>query len=96
MAQRLPRRLLHISAPRRDLVGPPHPISNIRPVIYSDRPPPPNARSHPYSLHEFDPGVPDYEMHYRLEMSRMDEFNHQFWYDVRIFFFRRFSQLARL
>lgn len=57
-------RTFHTSSPVRDLVGPPDPVSNLRPVIYDDLPAPSPAtaprpsravtgRQHPYSLSEF-------------------------------------------
>lgn len=50
-------RLLSTTAPVRDLVGPSDPLSNLRPVIYTDSPSPspspPAVRRHPYSLTEF-------------------------------------------
>ena len=50
-------RLLSTTAPARDLIGPSDPLSNLRPVIYTDSPSPspspPAVRRHPYSLTEF-------------------------------------------
>jgi hypothetical protein len=37
---------------------------------------------HPYSLHEFEPDTPNYEVQWRLEQQRMDAFNNEFWTDV--------------
>jgi hypothetical protein len=75
------------------LVGPPHPISNLRPVIY----PSPSPRStdasgsspslnHPYSLREFAGNAADtdeFDLHFRLQRAALDKFNHDFWADVR-------------
>ncbi|KAH7910182.1 hypothetical protein BJ138DRAFT_139798 [Hygrophoropsis aurantiaca] len=41
----LGRRLVHRSACAYTLVGPPHPISNLRPVLYDDPPPLPNRKN---------------------------------------------------
>ncbi|ETW85860.1 hypothetical protein HETIRDRAFT_243182, partial [Heterobasidion irregulare TC 32-1] len=56
-------RLLSTTAPVHDLIGPSDPLSNLRPVIYTDgpssssssspSPSPPAIRRHPYSLTEF-------------------------------------------
>lgn len=66
-------------------VGPPDPISHIRPVIY----PRPNhkdddlqaAKRHPYSLHEFTGETVTYQ--WRLQNQDIDDFSHTFWLDVR-------------
>jgi hypothetical protein len=84
------RRGLH-SQPRpgtgRQLVGPPDPISHLRPVIYDD---PslsiqPKQLNHPYSLAEFsnqECSFEDLELLYKLQSQHLDAFNHQFWFDV--------------
>lgn len=54
-------------------VGPPHPISNMRPVIYNES----TTYGSDLSYQEFQ-----YTMHRR----RMDAFHQQFWLDVRYFF----------
>jgi hypothetical protein len=84
-----PLRRLHLSTPAHDRIGPPHPISNIRPVIYDDTVHPPQSSTHPYSLQEFqharrthDPLV-DYELRWKLHKQQLDTFNHAFWTDVR-------------
>lgn len=57
-------RAFSTSTPSRDLVGPPDPVSNLRPVIYDELPMPQAKpgqntsralahRPHPYSLNEF-------------------------------------------
>lgn len=64
----------------RDLVGPPDPISNLRPVIYDDAPLSPPT-SHPYSLKEFTGDTREYQ--WKVQRQELDSMNHQFWADVR-------------
>ncbi|TDL24788.1 hypothetical protein BD410DRAFT_744417 [Rickenella mellea] len=75
----------------RDLVGPPDPLSNLRPVRYdgdkfasSDKDVEP--QHHPYSLEEFDGDPIDYQ--WRLERQRLDASNHAFWAESN----RRFEE----
>ncbi|TRM63120.1 hypothetical protein BD626DRAFT_557623 [Schizophyllum amplum] len=79
------RRSLHVTARRDDKIGPPHPISNLRPVIYSDAPPASQRLPHPYSLHEFDEdparAKTDYDLRWKLARQDLDNFNHNFWLD---------------
>ncbi|SRR5260221_3991246 len=84
-------RTLYASSPRRDLVGPPDPISHIRPILYDDPPsqsPTPLLR-HPYSLSEFKPGSigdsSEYELQYKLLRQQLDSLHQSFWLDVSIF-----------
>ncbi|KZT26373.1 hypothetical protein NEOLEDRAFT_1155868 [Neolentinus lepideus HHB14362 ss-1] len=85
------RRLLHTTAPSKDLVGPPDPVSNLRPVYYDDPLP---VRWHPYSLEEFSdpevenagPSVQDLELQYKLLRQQLDAFNHAFWTDSNLRF----------
>ncbi|KAI0705813.1 hypothetical protein BC835DRAFT_1403653 [Cytidiella melzeri] len=73
-------RAFHISAVRRDLVGPPDPISNLRPVVYDDAPPlPPTEVRHPYSLREFRGDTREYQ--WKIQRQELDAFNHAFWTD---------------
>lgn len=86
-------RSLHVSSSLRHLVGPNDPVSNLRPIIYTDTPTPPASQSqtqhvnHPYSLHEFtDLDVPHnhtLELRYKLAREQLDAFNHNYWTDVR-------------
>ena len=65
-----------------DLVGPPDPVSNLRPVIYDDAPPlPPSEVRHPYSLREFKGDTREYQ--WKIQRQELDAFNHAFWTDVR-------------
>ncbi|KAF8625804.1 hypothetical protein AX15_005191 [Amanita polypyramis BW_CC] len=87
------RRAVHTKpAPRRrELVGPPDPISNIRPVIYdeSEVSIQPKQLNHPYSLSEFDTvenSFDDLELQYKLQRQQIDVFNHQFWFDSNVRF----------
>ncbi|KAI0256835.1 hypothetical protein BJV78DRAFT_1384648 [Lactifluus subvellereus] len=82
-------RLLHSSARICDRVGPPDPVSNIRPVLYDD-PVSTSAESsrHPYSLHEFrddtdtnaDTDTLEYQR--KLQRQQLDAFNDAFWRDT--------------
>ncbi|KAJ3883510.1 hypothetical protein F5051DRAFT_342841 [Lentinula edodes] len=81
-------RLLHGSAKmQRHLVGPPDPISHLRPIIYDDVPPPPAPAvvNHPYSLQEFDPEPArisnTYEMQWKLQRQQLDDTSQDFWLD---------------
>jgi len=82
-----PLRRLHLSTPVHDRIGPPHPISNIRPVIYDDTHHPPQSSTHPYSLQEFRHArrthdlLVDYELRWKLHKQQLDAFNHAFWTD---------------
>jgi len=73
----------------RSLVGAPHPLSNIRPVIYNGRAPLRQLKNietvHPYSLEEFEPSTSRL-MHagarreaWNAERQRLDAMNHRFW-----------------
>ncbi|TFK98890.1 hypothetical protein BDV98DRAFT_551991 [Pterulicium gracile] len=98
LAQRaqLHARTLHTTRPTaRDLVGPLHPITNLRPILYSDIPASPASRAltagastsktHPYSLSEFSHDEParhtDIELQWRLHRVQTELFHHDFWLD---------------
>lgn len=84
----IPRRVraFRISAVRRDLVGPPDPISNLRPVVYDDAPPaPPSDVRHPYSLREFTGDTREYQ--WKIQRQQLDAYNQEFWTDVSGIFF---------
>ncbi|THH17814.1 hypothetical protein EW146_g3081 [Bondarzewia mesenterica] len=74
-------RALHTSTPLRNRIGPPDPISNLRPILYDDPPPttPPAEPRHPYSLSEFRGDVREYQ--WKLQRQQLDEYNHAFWTD---------------
>ena len=74
-------RKLHATIVRRDLVGPPDPVSHLRPVIYDDAPPPPPQVRHPYSLREFTGDTREYQ--WKMQRQELDTFNHAFWKEVR-------------
>ncbi|KIM87105.1 hypothetical protein PILCRDRAFT_815565 [Piloderma croceum F 1598] len=75
-------RLLHSSSRASNLIGPPHPVSNLRPVLYTDRPPSSQPRPrHPYSLSEFTGGTQDHNLQWRLQRQALDAFNHNYWTD---------------
>ncbi|KAG9318811.1 hypothetical protein JVU11DRAFT_914 [Chiua virens] len=90
-------RLLHVSSTSRHLVGPNDPVSNLRPIIYTDIPgSTPHSRAlvqpkphlnHPYSLNEFadlDSDVPHdrtLELQYKLAREQLDASNHNYWTD---------------
>ncbi|KAF8921232.1 hypothetical protein CPB85DRAFT_1372403 [Mucidula mucida] len=87
-----PLRGLHSSASLWHLVGPPNPISHIRPIIYDDvpPPPPPSRLQHPYSLAEFDPAPPAgstvHDIQWRLQRHEIDKLDESFWHDSNIRF----------
>jgi hypothetical protein len=74
----------------RYLVGAPHSLSNIRPVIYNGRLPGKlagkNGTIHPYSLEEFTPSVSlagDARREaWDAERQSLDVMNHRFWSNV--------------
>ena len=76
-------RSFHGSLVRADLVGPPDPVSHLRPVIYDDAPAPPSPTSHPYSLREFAGDTREYQ--WKVQRQETDAFNQAFWTDVRPF-----------
>ncbi|KAJ7452357.1 hypothetical protein B0H11DRAFT_1741979 [Mycena galericulata] len=92
-------RFLHASRPTCNRVGPPHPISNMRPIIYDDDTPASTPRAyHPYSLHEFDPEpTSPYKLQWKLQRQQLDEFHHEFWVESNTRFERgKHEALARL
>ncbi|RSH94458.1 hypothetical protein EHS25_004261 [Saitozyma podzolica] len=65
-----------------DLVGPPDPISNIRPVIYASTPSRRRTPNSPYSTGEFpaeSTRLEELELEWRLRQQRVDAMNHRFW-----------------
>ena len=77
------------SAQRPVLVGPLHPVSNLRPVIYSAVRQTP-GRAHPYSVTEFsDSGLDtatSSESNWQVAwaLTENDRKSHLFWLDVRL------------
>ncbi|KAH8833642.1 hypothetical protein DL96DRAFT_1490658, partial [Flagelloscypha sp. PMI_526] len=74
-------------------IGPPDPISHMRPIIYADDPAPPARRihGHPYSVSEFpDPetrrDVGHWEFHYKMQRRALDELHKHFWTEASCFF----------
>jgi hypothetical protein len=79
-------RLLHSSAPTANYVGPPDPVSNIRPVLYNDlSSTTAESPQHPYSLDEFRNDSDTLEYQWKLQRQQLDVFNDAFWRDVRFF-----------
>jgi len=78
------QRLLHTSTRAcTEFIGPPDPVSNLRPVLYTNPPPEPAPTlRHPYSLGEFSGGAQDDDLQWRLQRQQLDAFNHSFWTDV--------------
>lgn len=81
------RRLFHSTACARHLVGPPDPISHIRPAIYHQEDPSSSTSygdkvQHPYSLKEFTQveNAQDYQVN--LQKTQLDAFDHAFWTGV--------------
>jgi hypothetical protein len=71
-------------------VGPPDPISNIRPAIYHQEDPSSSTSygdkvQHPYSLKEFTQvgNAEDYQVN--LQKTQLDAFDHAFWANVCTF-----------
>ncbi|WVF66838.1 hypothetical protein IAT40_001580 [Kwoniella sp. CBS 6097] len=69
-----------------DLVAPPDPISNIRPIIYASKPRINPSTNSPYSASEFPTGLSagdvrleNMELEWRLRRERVDLMNHRFW-----------------
>lgn len=95
------RRIIHTkpTSKRCELVGPPDPVSHLRPVIY-DEPHvsiEPKRLPHPYSLSEFNSAESpseDLELQYKLQRQQLDAFNHQFWLEVHSFHYHNISSLT--
>ncbi|WVQ73831.1 hypothetical protein IAR50_003412 [Cryptococcus sp. DSM 104548] len=68
-----------------DLVAPPDPVSNIRPIIYASKPATRPSANSPYSASEFPAGsygdarLDNMELEWRLRRERVDLMNHRFW-----------------
>ncbi|PCH38017.1 hypothetical protein WOLCODRAFT_64292 [Wolfiporia cocos MD-104 SS10] len=79
-APRLRVRLFHSSIVCNHLVGPPDPVSHLRPVIYDDdvRPRRTNV-THPYSLREFGGDTEEYQ--WKMQRQQLDAYNQAFWAD---------------
>lgn len=75
-------RTFHSSPLCRDLVGPPDPVSHLRPVVYDDAPLPPSDVRHPYSLREFTGDTREYQ--WKIQRQQLDAYNQEFWTDVSI------------
>jgi hypothetical protein len=78
-------RLLHSSVPTANYVGPPDPVSNIRPILYNDlrSTTTESPQQHPYSLDEFRNDSDTLEYQWKLHRQQLDAFNDAFWRDVR-------------
>lgn len=67
-------------------MGPPDPISHIRPAVYQEDPSSSTSYGdkvqHPYSLKEFSQaeGAQDYQVN--LQKTQLDAFDHAFWTNV--------------
>ncbi|KZP11960.1 hypothetical protein FIBSPDRAFT_755665 [Athelia psychrophila] len=81
-------RCLHSTARKCNLIGPPDPISNLRPVLYSNASKGAHSElSHPYSLREFSGDiVVDHDLQWRLHQQDLDAFSHKFWTDSNLRF----------
>ncbi|ODO06312.1 hypothetical protein L198_01544 [Cryptococcus wingfieldii CBS 7118] len=68
-----------------NLVAPPDPVSNIRPIIYASKPATRPSANSPYSASEFPAGnygdarLDNMELEWRLRRERVDLANHRFW-----------------
>ncbi|KAF8580878.1 hypothetical protein K439DRAFT_265203 [Ramaria rubella] len=66
----------------RELVGPPDPVSNIRPILFEGQAPSQGNQRHPYSLTEFGARDEDnIDLQWRFEREQLNAFNHAFWRD---------------
>lgn len=74
------------SRPFSILVGPPHPISNLRPVLYNGIPD--QTKTNAYSPNELRPNLSLDPTKFQLDLTlqRLDKFNHDFWLNVSILF----------
>jgi len=68
-------------------VGPPDPISHIRPAIYHREDPSSSTSygdkvQHPYSLKEFAQAESTQDYQVNLQKTQLDTFDHEFWADV--------------
>ncbi|GJE86911.1 APOPT family protein [Phanerochaete sordida] len=72
-------RTFYASLPRNDLVGPPDPVSNLRPVIYDDAPAQSAPTAHPYSLKEFTGDTREYQ--WKVQRQELDAYHQKFWTD---------------
>src|ERR1700755_565121 len=84
------RRLFHATACARHLVGPPDPISNIRPAIYHQEDPSSSTSygdkvQHPYSLKEFTQVETARDYQVNPQKAQLDAFDHAFWTNVCTF-----------
>ena len=71
-------------------MGPPDPISNIRPAIYRQEDPSSSTSygdkvQHPYSLKEFAQAESVHDYQLNLQKSQLDAFDHAFWANVFTF-----------
>lgn len=77
------RRIHTSSASLQALVGPPDPVSHLRPVLYGGSAKLVKTREHPYSLDEFDSkGPPALELWEKRHLEQTDKFNHDYWAEV--------------
>jgi Apoptogenic protein 1 len=81
-------RLLHTTILRNQiLVGPPHPLSNLRLVLYNgvleD-----HSKTNAYSPNELQSHVPTNPDKFQLDtsMKSLDKLNHDFWAEVSMWF----------
>ncbi|KAF9792770.1 hypothetical protein BJ322DRAFT_1031313 [Thelephora terrestris] len=77
-------RLFHSTACTKYLVGPPDPISNIRPAIYHQEDPSSSTSygdkvQHPYSLKEFIQAENSEDYQVNLQKTQLDAFDRAFW-----------------
>ncbi|CAD6572756.1 MAG: hypothetical protein TREMPRED_000623 [Tremellales sp. Tagirdzhanova-0007] len=78
------RRRTRVESTNVDLVAPPDPSSNIRPIIYASSSVRKQTSTSPYSTGEFpyaeaEARLEDLELEWRLSRERTDMTNHRFW-----------------
>lgn len=84
--RRVLSRRLHTSRPhaRGDLVGPPDPLSNLRPVVYGGLPESAPSATRFYSEAELRGKQHDpHEFSLNFARAQLDALNHAYWADVR-------------
>ncbi|KIM23988.1 hypothetical protein M408DRAFT_332046 [Serendipita vermifera MAFF 305830] len=76
MSKRVIYRLIHTAGP---LVGPPHPVSNLRPALYNGVPD--QAKTNAYSPNELHSHLPINADKFQLDnaLKQLDKLNHDFW-----------------
>jgi len=80
MSKRAISRLIHTNS--STLIGPPHPVSNLRPALYNGVPE--RSKTNSYSSNELRSHIPVDSDKFQLDnaLNALDKLNHNFWVDV--------------